>query len=247
MSNSIHPLPPVKNSAAIMQPYFFPYIGYYQMAAAVERFLIYDDVNYINRGYIARNKLLVNGKEWNFAVPLSGASQNLLIKDVGIDMGSWEPWKKKFLRTVDMSYRKAPNYGPGMELLEEVLTITDDRITSLAQRSVQLLMERLGRPVRFERTSEMELRQDLKFEERLIDICQHEHVSHYIQSQGGTSLYSTGRWKELGLSLQFIRPTSMEYPRQGGWVPGLSMLDAILHVPFAELNPLLDNYELFTN
>lgn len=238
---------PGKQRAAIMQPYFFPYLGYYQMAAAVERFLFYDDVNYIKGGYIARNKLFVNDQEWLFTVPLSGASSNRLIQDVKINPTQWPRWKEKFLRTVGQAYRKASNYGVGMALLEEVLDIPDFNIATLAERSVRLPMEKLGRPVRFHRTSEMGLRHDLKFEERLIYICKREHITHYIQSQGGTSLYSCATWKAHGLSLQFIRPSSMEYPRKGPWVPGLSMLDALLHVPFDELNPLLDQYELFTN
>jgi len=230
-----------------MQPYFFPYIGYYQMAAAVERFLFYDDVQYIKGGHIARNKLLVNGKEWLFTVPLSGASPNQLIQDVRLDEGKWPQWKDKFLRTIDQNYRKAENYAAGRELLEEVLQVPDDRIASLAERSVRLVMRKLGRPVRFQRTSAMDLRQDLRFEERLFHICAKEGIDDYIQSQGGTKLYSTAAWRAKGLSLRFIRPTSMEYPRKGPWVPGLSMLDAILHVPFEELNPLLDKYEFFTN
>lgn len=232
---------------AIMQPYFFPYIGYYQMAAAVEQFLFYDDVQYIKGGHIARNKLLINGKEWLFTVPLSGASPNQLIQDVYLDEGKWPQWKDKFLRTIDQNYRKADNFVSGRELLDEVLELPDHRIATLAERSVRLLMERLGRPVRFQRTSEMDLRKDLRFEERLFHICAKEGIDDYIQSQGGTTLYSTAAWRAKGLSLRFIRPTSMEYPRKGHWVPGLSMLDAILHVPFEELNTLLDKYELFTN
>lgn len=230
-----------------MQPYFFPYIGYYQMAAAVDRFLFYDDVNFIKGGYIARNKLLINGTDWLFSVPLAGASSNQLIQDVRLDMDKWPSWKEKFLRTVDQNYRKAANYLAGRSLLAEVMELTNDRVAGLAERSVQLVLERLGRSVRFERTSEMALRHDLKFEERLLYICQREHITHYIQSEGGTSLYKGATWRAQGLSLQFIRPTGMKYPRHGAWVPGLSMLDALLHVPFKDLDPLLDQYELFTN
>ncbi len=237
----------VRRTAAIMQPYFFPYLGYYQMAAAVERFLFYDDVQFIKGGYIARNKLLINGKEWLFSVPLANASANVLIQDVKLDMGKWPVWKEKFLRTVDQNYKKAANYEAGRALLEEVVQLTDERIGTLAERSVSLLMGTLGRQVKFERTSQMNLRQDIKFEDRLLYICKREEITHYIQSQGGTSLYSCSRWRNHSLSLQFIRPVSVEYPRKGQWIPGLSMLDAILHVPFGELDLLLDNYELFTN
>lgn len=95
-----------------MHPYFFPYIGYYQMAAAVKRFLFYDDVQYIKGGHIARNKLLINGKEWLFTVQLSGTSPNQLNQDVRLDEGKWPHWKDKFLRTIDQNYRKAENYAP---------------------------------------------------------------------------------------------------------------------------------------
>lgn len=239
--------PPAARRVAIMQPYLFPYIGYYQLASAVDRFLFYDDVQFVVRGYIARNKLQVNGQQWTFSVPLSSASQNKLINEVRIDMANWTKWKGKFLQTVDMNYRKARNFENGRMLLEEVLDLTDDRIASLSERSVKLVMKRLGRPMELKRTSDMVLRKDLKFEERLIHICQHENATHYIQSQGGTSLYSPAIWRAHGLSLQFIRPTTMEYPRSGQWLPSLSMLDALLHVPFMELAPLLDHYELFTS
>jgi hypothetical protein len=238
---------PIPRSAAIMQPYFFPYVGYYQMASAVERFLVYDDVQYIKGGYIPRNKLLINGKEWTFTVPLSGASPNLLIKDVRIDMKAWPQWKERLLRTIEQNYRKASNYVEGRTFLEQVLELNDDRISTLAQRSVSLFMKSIGRRVKFQNSSDLALGQDLRFEDRLLHICRHEKIGRYIQSQGGVKLYSSERWQREGLSLEFIRPTSMDYPRKGNWVPGLSMLDAMLHVPFHELDHLMDKYELFTN
>ncbi|MCB0811527.1 MAG: WbqC family protein, partial [Flavobacteriales bacterium] len=116
---------------AIMQPYFFPYLGYYQLAASVERFIFYDDVQFIKGGYIARNKLHVAGSELLFSVPLLGASPNKRIMDVDIDMGRYPRWRQRLLRTIDQNYRRAANHEEGRELLVEVLELEDDKIATL--------------------------------------------------------------------------------------------------------------------
>ncbi|MCB9170795.1 MAG: WbqC family protein [Flavobacteriales bacterium] len=237
----------VTGRTAIMQPYFFPYVGYYQLAAAVERFIFYDDVQFIKGGFIARNKLHVGGRDLLFTVPLSGASPNKRIDEVRIDMGLYPRWRERFLRTIDQNYAKAANFAEGRAVLHEVLELEDDRISTLAARSVRLPMARLGRSVEFLFSSRLDLRTDLKREERLFDICDRLGIRDYIQSQGGTTLYSGERWRQRGLSLRFLKPVTMEYPRPGGALSGLSMLDALLHVPFDRLDPLLDRYELFTN
>ena len=71
-------------TVAIMQPYLFPYIGYWQLIHAVDTFVIFDDVNYIKKGYINRNNILVNGQKQTFTLELMSASQNKLINDIDI-------------------------------------------------------------------------------------------------------------------------------------------------------------------
>src|ERR1700685_1012716 len=93
---------------SIMQPYTFPYIGYYQLIKAVDKFVIYDDVNYINKGWINRNKVLVNGKPFLFTFPLKEASQNKVINNIEIQEN--DSWKKKFLKTIEQAYKKAPHF-----------------------------------------------------------------------------------------------------------------------------------------
>lgn len=231
---------------AIMQPYLFPYIGYYQMAAAVDNFIFYDDVNFIKGGYIQRNKLLVNGSEWLFTVPLSKASPNMLIMDVEVDSNRWEHWKSKFLRTVEQSYRKARNYSAGWDLLNEVLNTKTNCISELSGRSISCIMERLGREVNFEFSSDSGLGDHLRFEDRIMYMCKERGVQEYVQSSGGRDLYSPEKWAADGLSIKFLIPKSLTYDRPGGPKPGLSILDAILHLPFEELNVLLDEYDLVT-
>ena len=92
--------------AAVMQPYLFPYIGYFQLINAVDTFVVYDDVNYIKKGWINRNSILVNEKPFLFTVDLKEVSQNKLINEITIDENS--NWKKNILRTIELSYKKAP-------------------------------------------------------------------------------------------------------------------------------------------
>jgi len=104
---------------AIMQPYFLPYIGYFQLINAVDKFVVYDDVNFINRGWINRNNILVNGSTTLIQIPLSKASQNKLINEVEIFKEG--KWKVKFLRTIEQNYKIAPNFHRIFELLQSLL------------------------------------------------------------------------------------------------------------------------------
>ena len=111
---------------AIMQPYLFPYIGYWQLLNAVDTFVLYDDVNYINKGYINRNSILVDGKAQQFTLELINASQNKLINEIEIGNNS-----KKLLKTITQSYIKAPFFEDIITLIEEILTKYPDLIETM--------------------------------------------------------------------------------------------------------------------
>jgi len=111
-----------------MQPYFFPYIGYFQLVAAVNKFVIYDDVNFIKRGWINRNNVLINKKSNLFTVPLIKASQNTLINDTKINLKFYNIWKVKFLRSLEQSYKKAPYFTEVYNLIKNVLVLKTEYI-----------------------------------------------------------------------------------------------------------------------
>src|SRR5689334_20042887 len=115
---------------AIMQPYFFPYIGYFQLINAVDKFVVYDDVSFINKGWVNRNNILVNGRVSLFTVPLKRASQNKLIKD--IELVNEARWKNNFLKTIEHAYKKAPYYKTVFSLISDVIFSERKYITELA-------------------------------------------------------------------------------------------------------------------
>ncbi|RYF78205.1 MAG: hypothetical protein EOO39_02060, partial [Cytophagaceae bacterium] len=111
---------------AIMQPYVLPYIGYIQLLNAVDTFVFYDDVAFINRGWVNRNRLLVNGKDHLFTIPLKDASQNKAIRE--IELANDSKWRGKLLKTIEQSYRKAPQYGVVMPMTERIINFQADTI-----------------------------------------------------------------------------------------------------------------------
>ena len=230
-----------------MQPYFFPYLGYFQLAGAAERFLFYDDVQFIKGGYIARNRILIGERDWMFSVPLAGASSNKRIVDVKIDLVKWPLWRSKFMRTLAQNYVSAPHRDQGMSVVEEVLELEDDGIGSLAAASVEKVIKAVGRTTNFQRSSVLAIRQDLRYEDRIMEICKQEGVDLYLQSPGGSELYSCASWESVGIKLRFLRPSFPMYPRKGPWVAGLSIIDVLMHVDLQELDAMLDKYTLFTN
>ena len=114
---------------AIMQPYLFPYIGYFQLINAVDKFIIYDDVTYIKQGWINRNNILLNGKPFLFTVPLKDASSYKLIRD--IEIGNNFNWKTKLIRTVEQAYKKAPYFKIVIQIFEEVSSTFKDEVHSI--------------------------------------------------------------------------------------------------------------------
>ena len=127
---------------AIMQPYIFPYIGYFQLIKAVDKFVLYDDVNFINRGWINRNRILVNGQDSMFTIPLKDASQNKLINEIDVN---WDNnWKGKFLKTIEQAYKKAPFYEKILPIIEKTIEVQEVQFNKIIENNLRLICEYLS-------------------------------------------------------------------------------------------------------
>lgn len=120
---------------AIMQPYFLPYIGYFQLINAVDTFVLLDDVNYINKGWINRNQLLLNGKAHLFTLPLQKASQNKLINQ--LELSNETKWKDKLLKTIETAYKKAPQFHLVFPLISQILQYPESNLSLFIHHSIQ--------------------------------------------------------------------------------------------------------------
>ena len=190
---------------AIMQPYFLPYIGYIQLLAAVDKFVLLDDVNYINRGWINRNRLLLNGVAHTFTVPLRGASQNRLICEIELD--DTQGWREKLLRTIRQAYGKAPCYAQVSTLMESLINYPSARLDEFLLNSLREVTRYLSLEVAIVSSSRIYRNAHLKGQERILDICRQESADVYINPIGGVDLYERASFAERELSLYFLRNT----------------------------------------
>lgn len=212
---------------AIMQPYFLPYIGYFHLMSAVDKFVVLDDVNYINRGWINRNRLLLNGVAHTFTVPLRGASQNRLICNLELDDA--RGWREKLLRTIRQAYGTAPCYAQAYPLIESLINYPSIRLDAFLLNSIREVARYLSLEVEIVSTSRIYNNAHLKGQDRILDICEQEQAGIYINPIGGVDLYDRASFSERKLSLYFLRsrPTSYNQGRDEH-VAWLSIMDALM-------------------
>lgn len=228
---------------AIMQPYIFPYIGYFQLMKVVDKFVLYDDVNFINKGWINRNRILVNGKDSMFTIPLKDASQNKLINEISVN---WDDiWKSKFLKTVEQSYKKAPFYSEVMPIIQQTLDIKEVQFSKIIEQNLRFVCLYLGIHTEIISSSEIYNNSDKKAQERILDICIKEKATHYINPIGGLELYDKAIFQKENMEMNFIKSKSIEYKQfKNDFVPWLSIIDVLMFNSKEEINKFLDNYEL---
>jgi hypothetical protein len=231
---------------AIMQPYLFPYIGYFQLVAAVDKFVVYDDVNFIKGGWINRNNVLLNKKSTLFTVPLDKASPFDKINETNINLKLFSIWKVKFLRSLEQSYKKAPYFTDVYPLLETILNSDNvNLISELAVKSIITFSEYLELGTEIVSTSSGYNNQHLSGPTRVIDICKKENASHYINAIGGMELYSKDAFQQHDITLNFIKPKPINYTQFGNeFVPWLSIIDLVMFNSVADTKVLISKYDL---
>ena len=151
---------------AIMQPYFFPYLGYWQMFSAVDKFVIYDDVNFIMRGYINRNSILVNGEAHLFSIPLEKPSQNKLIKDTKLKFDTKS--RENFLKTITMAYKKASYFSTFYPILCDIIYKDTNDLTTFIKHSFEKIKEYLGLNTQILMSSEIEKDEKIRGQDKIV-------------------------------------------------------------------------------
>lgn len=212
---------------AIMQPYVFPYIGYFQLIQAVDTFVFYNDVNFIKKGWINRNKLLANGQEWMFTIPCKNVSQNRKICETQVAWDSKD--KNKMLSTVELNYKRAPFFQDTFEIITQVVQREEVFIDRLAINSVRAVCDFLSIERGFIESNDRYHNEDLKKEHRLIDICKKEQAHDYINPSGGMTLYTKDTFEKEGINLHFLKSREVFYDQNTNtFAPWLSIIDVLM-------------------
>lgn len=234
------------HTVAIMQPYIFPYIGYFCLIQESNTFVFYDDVNYIMRGWINRNQILLNGSPYRFSIPLLHASQNDLICDVKtLPISSF---KSKFLKQIEYAYKKSPFYEAGLHYIDTVLNPGYSYIFEFAIASIEKFCQYIElEDKNFLRSSQhFSESRPLPKADRLIHITQALGASRYINAIGGTSLYNKSYFYGKGISLAFVKPKLLEYKQTctQEFISNLSIIDVIMNTDITNIKNMLQSYSL---
>lgn len=226
---------------AVMQPYLFPYLGYYQLVSAVDKFVFYDDVTFIKGGYINRNNILSNGKAQRFTVPVPGMSSNKLINELCFDKNT-----KKIIKSIEQNYKKAPYFEYVFPLIESVLNSEIRTLEHVCSKSITRVFEYLGIKKDFYLSSELEYNRKLNSAKKLIEIAKNLQETKYINSPGGIELYSKTHFMNHDIELLFIKMKELSYVQnQDDFVPNLSMIDVLMWNDKLKVKCMLSQYDLF--
>ncbi|MBP1629387.1 MAG: hypothetical protein H6Q15_280 [Bacteroidetes bacterium] len=217
-----------------------PYIGYFQLMKVVDKYVIYDDVNYIKGGWINRNNILINSEKRLFTIALDGASPNKKINEILIKDDF-----TKFLRSLELSYHKAPYFEQGISLMRDILKFEDKNLSLFIGNSFRAISNYLDFNTEFLYSSKIEKDNELRAEKKVISICKSLGASEYYNAIGGKELYSKENFETNGLKLHFLKTNQIEYKQFGNvFVPNLSIIDILMFNSKAEINQFLDNYTL---
>ncbi|WP_042142566.1 WbqC family protein [Paucisalibacillus sp. EB02] len=228
----------------IMQPYFFPYIGYWQLINLVDKYVIYDDVNYIKKGWINRNKILMYNKDIFINLPIHKSSQNKYINELSLSNDIIDH-KKKLLKTIRTCYNNAPYFNEVYSIVEDIVTNNDWNLASYLQYSIQKVCEFLSIDTEIIVSSNINKNNYLEGQDKIIEICEVLKAKEYINAIGGRDLYTTNVFNDKDIKIKFLQTENIEYQQFGNkFIPNLSIIDVMMFNSREQISGMLNNYSL---
>jgi hypothetical protein len=213
---------------AIMQPYIFPYIGYFQLINAADKFVLYNNIQFTKKGWINRNRILFNGKDEYITLPLKKDSDFLNVDERKL-AETFKTDRIKLLRRIKEAYRKAPELNTVYPLLEAVLNNEEENLFSFIFNSIQQVCKYLDIKTEFIISSTISIDHQLKSQDKVIAICSALGAVNYINPIGGIELYSKEIFQQNNIGLNFIKSNPVEYRQfENEFVPWLSIIDVLM-------------------
>jgi len=228
---------------AIMQPYFLPYIGYFQLINAVDEFVVYDNIEFTKKGWINRNRILVNGKDDYITLPIKKDSDYLQINQRYLADSSTLD-KKKLLNKITESYRKAPNFNSVYTIIEKCLSFEDNNLFNFILNSLLLINDYLRIRTPIILSSTIPIDHNLKAEKKVIEICHARKAKTYINPIGGLGLYEKNEFKDQNIDLLFLKSSEVIYKQyDNDFVSWLSILDVMMFNSIEEIQNIKGLYK----
>jgi hypothetical protein len=221
----------IKPRIAVMQPYFLPYVGYYQLISEVDTFVITDSYQYEKNSWISRNRIINNGAVEFISLPIRKGSHQLAIKDRYI---SREFSIEKFLKTIFHAYHKSHYYADFYPVVKEIISYGNYNLNDYLINSLEIILNYLKIDINFISLSELDINYKLSPQEKIISICKELDAKIYVNLPGGRDLYDKPTFENENIELKFIHPNYSPYPQNltnkiqdRTFEPNLSIIDMI--------------------
>jgi len=221
-----------------------PYIGYFQLINSVDEFVIYDNIQYTKKGWINRNRVLVNGKDQLITLPIKKDSDYLNVVERELSE-SWGKDKGKMLNVIKSSYNKAPYFQETFELISKCLNNTEVNLFKFIYDSIVLINDHLEIKTSIIISSTIDADHTLKSQEKVLSLCKEQNADIYINSIGGVELYDKEIFKQNNIELNFIKSNPVQYTQfNNEFVPWLSIIDVMMFNSKEQIKEYLNNYIL---
>lgn len=224
-------------NVGIMQPYLLPYIGYFQLIASVDQFVVYDNIKYTKKGWINRNRFLLNGKDSLFTVPLRAASDSADVVDRHL-ASDFQP--KNLLNRLEGAYSKSPYFKQTFPILEKIFRYAASNLFDFNLHSIDVVSKHLGIETTLITSSSIACNHQLTGQDRVIEICRALGGTSYTNPPGGMSLYSAAEFRKHDIELRFLRSKPVQYRQfENAFVSDLSIVDVLMFNPLSEVKRLV--------
>ena len=206
-----------------MQPYFLPYLGYFQLIQNSNIFIVADEYQFTTRGWINRNRAILNNQISTFTIPVSAAGKKINDKMIA-DMESTRSLKRRMIQ----SYKNSPNFADTVLLLDSIFSLNDVSLEVYIHNSIQHICKYLKIDTRILKLSELNYNRNLEGEDRVVSICKNLGATKYLNPEGGKNIYNGESFARAELELEFIEHKPIEYVQNfPGFTPRLSVVDSI--------------------
>lgn len=226
----------------IMQPYFLPYIGYWQLLNLVDKYVLYDNIEFTKKGWIHRNRFLNNGTDVLVSLPLKKDSDYLDVRERYIS-DSFD--RKVFLKRIDTYYHRAPYFKEVYPLIQDIIVFEKDNLFEYIEHSIQLICEYLDIKTEIIISSTLQYDNSKKGQDKVLAICQELNATEYYNAIGGMTLYDVNEFQRNGIILKFLKADFIEYEQfKNEFISNLSILDVLMFNAKDTVKDYLGKYTL---
>ena len=228
----------------IMQPYFFPYIGYFQLINVVDTFVIYDNIEFSKRGWFRRNRILVNGQDTWISLPIKHDSDYLNVNERFL-AENYQEKKMKLLRTIENAYIKAPYFKDIFPIIERSLNFENDNLFDFLYHSIITIINYLEINTNIMISSKVNIDHSKKGVDKVLALIEKLGADVYINPIGGKELYKRNNFLQKDIELKFIKTKDIKYKQfDNKFVPFLSIIDVMMFNSKEKINEMLTQYNL---